>query len=575
MAYLVYARKWRPQAFDEVVGQEHVTQTLKNSLKNNTLAHAYLFVGPRGVGKTSCARILAKSLNCKDAPTLQPCGTCSACVEISQGRSLDVIEIDGASNRGIDEIRTLRENVKFSPVSGNYKIYIIDEVHMLTQEAFNALLKTLEEPPEHVKFIFATTRPDKVLATIVSRCQRFEFNRIPTLKIIEKLEEVCKAEKITVDKTALFNIAKISDGSMRDAESVLDQLVSFSKNKIKAEDVIEVMGLIGQDSYFEFVQALKDKKTQACIDFIATLFNRGKDIAKFLEGFLWHMRNLMLAKIMKSDLGDLLDLPPEIVGRISEQSAHLSLGEIMNMFNAVLNAQDMARKINSFRIPLEIMAVKLTQPSVDAPSAAVVSAQRPASSHEASAASEPALSAQGKKFSSKIKLDNIGSLFIGTKKEKKEPEKTVPEKHAVETAADNKEIPESAQAPGMQEPHAADSGASFDDILNNWHLVVEEVARQKISVGTYLRESTPVSLKDGVLTIGFPKRAVFYKEAVEQRHNQTLLRDQIKITFNTMLNLKLEFLKDVTEKEKTDDGESTYLKSVINTFNGRVFEQGA
>ena len=250
MAYLVFARKWRPQTLDEVVGQEHITKTLKHSLENNKLAHAYLFVGPRGVGKTSCARILAKSLNCVKAPTAHPCGKCSACMEITSGRSLDVIEIDGASNRGIDEIRTLRENVKFSPVSGEYKIYIIDEVHMLTQEAFNALLKTLEEPPEHVKFIFATTRPDKVLSTILSRCQRFEFNRIPTLKIIEKLEEIAKAEKISIDKEALFNIAKISEGSMRDAESVLDQLVSFSKNKIKSEDVVAVMGLIGQDFYF-------------------------------------------------------------------------------------------------------------------------------------------------------------------------------------------------------------------------------------------------------------------------------------------------------------------------------------
>ncbi len=259
MSYVVFALKWRPKNFDEIIGQEQIVTTLKNAIQKNRLAHAYLFAGPRGVGKTSTARILAKTLNCKAGPTLNPCQKCSSCIEISQGRSLDVIEIDGASNRGIDEIRTLRENVKFAPSGGKFKIYIIDEVHMLTTEAFNALLKTLEEPPEFVKFIFATTQPHKVIPTILSRCQRMDFRFIPVMEIIAQLERIVKAEKIDVDKEVLFAIARSSEGSLRDAESVLDQLTSFSKEKISLKDVISVLGLVEQDALFEITDKIIQK----------------------------------------------------------------------------------------------------------------------------------------------------------------------------------------------------------------------------------------------------------------------------------------------------------------------------
>lgn len=222
MSYVVFALKWRPNNFDEIVGQNNIVATLKNAIQKNRLAHAYLFAGPRGVGKTSTARILAKALNCKNGPTIKPCGVCPVCTEITQGRSLDVIEIDGASNRLIDDIRTLRENVKFAPTQGRFKIYIIDEVHMLTTEAFNALLKTLEEPPPFVKFIFATTTPHKVIPTILSRCQRLDFRRISVIEIIAQLEKIAQAEKINIDKKVLFAIAKSSDGSLReDRKSVV------------------------------------------------------------------------------------------------------------------------------------------------------------------------------------------------------------------------------------------------------------------------------------------------------------------------------------------------------------------
>ena len=560
MSYIVIARKWRPSKFDEVIGQDHIIQSLKNSVLSGKLAHAYLFVGPRGVGKTSCARILAKSLNCKDGPTVTPCGECSACREISGGRSLDVIEIDGASNRGIDEIRTLRENVKFSPVLGKYKIYIIDEVHMLTPEAFNALLKTLEEPPEHVKFIFATTQPTKILPTILSRCQRFEFNRIPVLKIIAKLEEIAKAEKISIDKDVFFDIAKISDGSMRDAESILDQLVSFSKNEIKPGDVTAVMGLIEQEAFFEFVDAIKRLDTQFCINSISNLFSRGKNISKFLEGLLWHLRNIMLAKIMKSNLDELLDLPKDIAERVVRQSNNFSLQEVVNIFSATIGASDMAKKIGSFRIPLEVMAIKLTNEEVE---------RQPV-------ARESAVSSGAKIVAGKIKLNNAGFLFAGSKKQDIKSEIKPVNKSIQDSDKDSNNRDNSKESINNDSTGAIEKSASIDfkTIVDGWPRLIEDISEKKMSLGTYLKDSKPIALEEGTLTIGFAKRAMFYKEAVEQRHNQKIIRDRAKELFNAMISLKFELLEDLdklAEAKEAKGSDNKFLNSVLDTFNGRLF----
>jgi len=249
MSYVVIARRWRPQQFNEIIGQEHVSKTLSNAIANNRIAHSYIFTGPRGVGKTTTARILAKAVNCEKGPTPHPCNECASCKAITVGNSMDVLEIDGASNRGIDEVRNLRENIRYAPTQGKYRIYIIDEVHMLTKEAFNALLKTLEEPPEHAMFIFATTEIHRVPATILSRCQRFDFRRIPLKTIMEHLRRICDGEKIDIQEEALLQIAKKADGSMRDAQSILDQLISFSGNKIAFEDVAQALGVIHQDLF--------------------------------------------------------------------------------------------------------------------------------------------------------------------------------------------------------------------------------------------------------------------------------------------------------------------------------------
>ncbi len=300
MEYLVTARKWRPNRFEDVVGQEHISVTLKNAIKNNRIAHAYIFAGPRGVGKTTTARILAKTLNCLNPVDFEPCNKCEMCESFNSSQSLDIIEIDGASNRRIEEIRTLRESVKYAPTKGKYKVYIIDEVHMLTNESFNALLKTLEEPPEHTIFIFATTDVHKVPLTIISRCQRFDFRRIDLNQIKSLLAKIAKSEKIEIDDQSLTIIGKKADGALRDAESIFDQIISFSGNKVIASEVSKMLNLIDEDIYFTLTDAILEKKFVVSYEITKAVYENGWNFVDFLNGLLEHFRNLMTVTLTQN-----------------------------------------------------------------------------------------------------------------------------------------------------------------------------------------------------------------------------------------------------------------------------------
>jgi DNA polymerase-3 subunit gamma/tau len=352
MGFLVTARKWRPQVFDDVVGQEHITQTLKNAINNNRIAHAYLFTGPRGVGKTTTARIFSKALNCKKQKNAEPCNKCDLCNEIQNGQSLDFIEIDGASNRGIDEVRTLRESVKYAPTRGQYKIYIIDEVHMLTKESFNAFLKTLEEPPEHIIFIFATTDAHKVPLTIISRCQRFDFRRIQMATIKETLAKIAKAEKITIDDKTLTIIAKKADGALRDAESYFDQVVSFCGNKIDSDTVAQMLNLIDDEIYFEISEAILSKNFAAVFNVTSKIYENGWDFLDFAEGLIEHFRNIMT--VILTEKTSLTETADVYRVRYQDYKDRFSKGDLLRILNYLSKVQQELRFSSNQKLKIEI-----------------------------------------------------------------------------------------------------------------------------------------------------------------------------------------------------------------------------
>jgi DNA polymerase-3 subunit gamma/tau len=359
VSYQVFARKYRPQTFDDLVGQAHVTRTLKNAVEQNRLAHAYLFVGPRGIGKTSTARILAKALNCVNGPTTTPCGVCDSCKEITGGNSLDVLEIDGASNNGVEQVRELRDNVRYAPSKGHFKIYIIDEVHMLTSAAFNALLKTLEEPPPHVKFIFATTEPQKVLPTILSRCQRFDLHRIPANLIAQHLQFIAGKEKIALDPAAAHAIAKGADGGLRDAESMLDQLVAFCGDKIAEPDVLNVFGFTSEQTVTNFTEKILRGETPEALELLHTEAENGKDMMKLMSDLISYLRDLLVGKVKPEALAD--DLNPELQKSLEAQAAMIETDRLLELIDQFAAAEGRMKWAPNKRLHFEVAVIKAIQ----------------------------------------------------------------------------------------------------------------------------------------------------------------------------------------------------------------------
>jgi DNA polymerase-3 subunit gamma/tau len=358
MSYLIYARKYRPKNFEEMIGQKPVVQTLQNAIKNNRVAQAYIFSGMRGVGKTSVARILAKALNCQYGPTPTPCNKCEFCQGINEDRSVDVLEIDGASNRGIEEIRNLREGVKYRPIHTRYKVIIIDEVHMLTREAFNALLKTLEEPPERTVFIFATTEFHKVPATIISRCQHFEFKKISQKEMINHLLDIAQKEKITISAYGLNLIAEAAEGSLRDAQSLLDQAVAFSGEVIQDEDLKEILGAISKDILFECSTMILEQEPSKAFSLVEKIMENGYDLRFFYRELIQHFRNLLLAKSVQ-EIQDLLPLNPEDLSQLKEEANKASTEEILRCLLALQQGEQGVRFSSHPQIFLETLLVKL------------------------------------------------------------------------------------------------------------------------------------------------------------------------------------------------------------------------
>lgn len=557
MSYIVYARKWRPQKFDDVVAQEHITTTLKNSIKLNRIAHAYIFAGPRGIGKTSTARIFAKALNCEKGPTPIPCNECTPCKEITGGNSMDVLEIDGASNRGIEQIRNLRENVKFIPSGGKYKIYIIDEVHMLTPEAFNALLKTLEEPPPHVKFIFATTRPEKVLPTILSRCQRFDFRRIPEIKIVETLKDICEKEKVKIEENALYTIAKASDGSLRDAESTLDQLVSLYQRKIESEDVTKLLGMVPQEIIFNFVNNIKEGNTSDAIRLINDLVIEGKDIAKFTNDLCEHFRNMLIVKVGAGNK-ELLPLSESYVERIEEQADYFLKQQLFYIINVLLETYSKMRYASVPKIPLELAVTKFSQ--IDK----VIEVDEILNKFE-ELKNNNSSNLRNKSSNNKINSENFS---------KKEHNSKIYTEREFVNGKEKNEVKE--RAPEY------DSKASFKlkYFKQKWPEIVERIKSKNMSLGTYLEEGKLLDLKDNNLVLGFPKKFSFHKKILGKIENKKIIEKMFRKIFGRNILLKLRDItgdKSSWEKKK-NSGESILKEEMvqvaIDIFNGEIVYSG-
>jgi len=527
MEYQSLYRKWRPQTFEDIIGQKHITQTLINAISLNRISHAYIFSGPRGVGKTTTARILAKSLNCVKGPTAHPCNKCERCIRITDGYSMDVIEIDGASNRGIDDIRDLRNKVKFTPAEGKYKVYIIDEVHMLTTEAFNALLKTLEEPPSHVIFIFATTNPHKIPSTILSRCQWFNFRRIALEDIVAKLKIIVKDEDLKIEDKVLDIIARNSTGSMRDAESTLDQIIAYCGKDITSQSVKEVLGIIEEEVFFELVEAIIKNDTLRGIELINRTSDLGGDASQFIKNLMEYVHNLSLAKVCQKDIMNFQGIFTEDRGRLLEQSKTIKLEKL---FKIVDYLAEVERKIRYTRHPwilLEMLVIKFTA---------------------------------GENFSLK-EIEEEKDVSESGKKNVETREEPPPKKK-VQDKIKSKEV----SSIKVKEPPVN------LELMQAWPTILDRIKKTKIAVYSFIIANNLITVENNKLIIGFNKEYTFHKESLEKQNNKILLQELIKEETGRLLVIECT-INDNNKEDSFLEGKQENKRETVKTRNGENKER--
>ncbi|HYZ72880.1 MAG TPA: DNA polymerase III subunit gamma/tau [Chthoniobacterales bacterium] len=572
MSYQVFARKYRPQIFDDVLGQDHVVQTLKNAIQQRRLAHAYLFVGPRGTGKTSTARILAKALNCVHGPTPTPCGVCDSCREIALGISLDVLEIDGASNNSVDQVRELRDNVRFAPVRGRYKVYIIDEVHMLTQQAFNALLKTLEEPPQHVIFVFATTEPHKVLPTILSRCQRFDLHRIPPRVIAEHLNFIATQEGVTLSAAAANAIATAADGGLRDAESMLDQLVAFCGTSIDEQQVLEVFGLTAEQVVLDLSQAIITRESTKALHLIHGQQEAGKDLSKLLTDLLNFLRSLLIAQV---DAGSVQDEQSEKAKAVTTNlKTKLNTGQLLRLMEILSEVEPTLKWATNKKLHLELGVIRAIQSLAEVGFDQVLDAleglrQGPANPRPTGKSGTAPARTPGtpKRPASPPKLTEFQTTGTKSENVKAEPERVVETRPTIAEENITVAAAQTPQAPAM-EPEAVGTSSpetrtdetvgtssrssetkpettietipetdsdeqeliptdTEPDLNQLWIDIVTEVRKSRPLIQQYFTAAVPVSLLHNELRLGFGSQHGMAMETLMRPNNRKYIEQLI------------------------------------------------
>ena len=589
MSYLVLARKWRPQVFEEVVGQRPITQTLQNAISQNRVAHGFLFTGARGVGKTSTARILAKALNCEQGPRINPCNQCSSCQEISSGTSMDVIEIDGASNRGIDEIRELRENVRYTPAKSRYKIYIIDEVHMLTREAFNALLKTLEEPPPHIIFVFATTEPHKIPATILSRCQRYDFKRIPMREILGSLKKIIDEEKVQISQRALLSIAQESEGSLRDAQSLLDQVISYGGKEIREEDIVEVLGLIDRKILNDTIDAIAGRNPERCIEMIERVYHYGVDLQHFCRELLQYLRHLILIKVSQHPEG-LMELPEEEMEILKKQAEKFEFDQLNHLFNLLLKGEEKIAQSTFPRTMLEMTLIRMAtfRPLVpiDDILKKLEELGRPHSEEELYQAVKFTNSKNAQK--DRGKKENSPS---GEKKAEK-GEGLGRQKLSTEITPETGSLPKDKMGESNDlEEGTDDEQASQQVKEETWKGLVDFTRARNPIIGSFLALGSLIQVSDDKIEIGFEKDSFHYERIMEKENRSQLesicheyLQRKAKLVVSPvdqggMSKGRMVFEEErkgrnLSEKPLMKEGEgNSLIQEALRLFDGKIVER--
>ncbi|NWG04971.1 MAG: DNA polymerase III subunit gamma/tau [Syntrophaceae bacterium] len=576
MPYLVLARKWRPQTFEEVVGQRHITRTLQNAISQKRIAHAFLFTGARGVGKTSTARILAKALNCDTGPHINPCNHCKTCEEITNGSSMDVMEIDGASNRGIDEIRELRENVRYTPAKSRYKIYIIDEVHMLTREAFNALLKTLEEPPPHVIFVFATTEPHKIPATILSRCQRYDFKRIPLKDIIESLNRIVEEEKIQISQRGLLSIARESEGSLRDAQSLLDQVISYAGEHIGDEDVVEVLGLIDWNIFNGTIEAIANKDVQRCIEIVETIYQFGYDLQHFCRELLQFFRNLILIKVSSHPEG-FMELSEEELAFHKKQAEKFQFDHLNHLFNLLLKGEQEIAQATFPRTMLEMTLVRMATLQPLLPIDEMIKKLEVLERRE--------FSQEGKEKKTSPIVKEV-TPSAGAKKDKGKQQAFFKSKFKTDEK-DTYEKKENLKHFGTEKIMDHPSPEILEE---KWRGLVDFTRAKNPILGSFLALGNLVHLTDEKIEIGFDENSFHYERMLERENRSQLesvcheyLQRKTKVIISSLKqeigskervrpNMGEDIRREWEERSEEGGAKNPLIQEALRLFNGKIVE---